>query len=81
MTKANLIDRLNAIAAEANAHNNGFHTEAVARDWENYGKSRTYFSLVETRDNSKHCVKKDYGYIDNQTGKYFPHKYNTLEVA
>lgn len=59
----------------------GHLTEAVARDWENYGKSRTYFSLVETRDNSKHCVKKDYGYIDNQTGKYFPHKYNTLEVA
>ena len=38
--------------------------------WEKYGKSRTYFKVIETRDHSKHYGERDYGYIDNITNKY-----------
>lgn len=38
--------------------------------WEKYGKSRTYFKVIETRKNSKHYVSYDLGYIDNNTEEY-----------
>ena len=76
MTKIEVITRLNAIADEANSHDNGYHYEVVARDWANYGKNRTYFSIVETRDNSKHYVKKDYGFYDNNADEYVAGKAN-----
>lgn len=76
MTKIEVITRLNAIADEANSHDNGYHYEVVARDWANYGKNRTYFSIVETRANSKHYVKKDYGFYDNNADEYVAGKAN-----
>lgn len=76
MTKIEVVTRLNAIADEANSHDNGYHYEVVARDWANYGKNRTYFSIVETRDNSKHYVKKDYGFYDNNADEYVAGKAN-----
>ena len=76
MTKIEVITRLNAIADEANSHDNGYHYEVVARDWANYGKNRTYFTIVETRDNSKHYVKKDYGFYDNNADEYVAGKAN-----
>lgn len=42
--------------------------------WENYGKSRTYFKIIRTRDFSKHYSEYDFGYIDNKTGEYHPGK-------
>lgn len=76
MTKQEIINRLNIIAEEANSYDNGYHYEVIVRDWNNYGKSRTYFSIVETRDNSKHYVKKDYGYYDNNADEYVTGKAN-----
>lgn len=77
-TKEQLINKLEAIVEEKNSYDNGFHYEAVVSDWENYGKSRTYFSIIETRDNSKHYSKTRYGYFDNQTEEYVREKYATL---
>lgn len=76
--KEQLIENINTIAAEANSHNNGYHYNVKINDWANYGKNRTYFSIVETRDCSKHCKEKKYGFIDNLTGEYFPEKYADL---
>ena len=73
-----LIDRLNEKAAEANSHNNSYHYNVYISNWENYGKSRTYFSIYETRANSRHSKKISYGYYDNQAEKYIPEKYNDL---
>ncbi len=70
MTKNEVINRLNAIANEANSHDNGYHYEVITNEWVKYGKDRTYFSIVETRDNSKHYVKKDYGYYDNNADEF-----------
>lgn len=76
--KAQLIAKLEAIAAEANSHDSGYHYNVYIKDWTNYGKSRTYFSIYETRDNSKHNKKVSYGYFDNQTEKYVSEKYGDL---
>lgn len=70
MNKNEVITAIEAIVTEANSHNNGFHYEMTTNDWANYGKDRTYFAIVETRENSKHYVKKDYGYYDNIADKY-----------
>ena len=74
-----LIKKLDSIVAEKNSHDNGYHYKAIVNDWQNYGKNRTYFSYIETRDHSKHYVKVSYGYIDNLTGKYHPEIYANLE--
>lgn len=76
--KAQLIAKLEALATEAGSYDNGYHYTVSVRDWENYGKSRTYFSIYETRDNSRHNKKLDYGYFDNQVEKYYPAKYADL---
>ena len=76
MTKNEVINRLNAIANEANSHDNGYHYEVITNEWVKYGKNRTYFSIVETRDNSKHYAKKDYGFYDNNADEYVAGKAN-----
>lgn len=73
-----LIDRLNEKAEEANSHDNGYHYVASVSNWENYGKSRTYFAIYESRNNSKHSKKISYGYYDNQKNVYVAEKYNDL---
>lgn len=70
MTKVEIIERINAIANLANSNDNGYHYEVKINEWVKYGKDRTYFSIVETRDNSKHYVKKDYGYYDNNADEF-----------
>ena len=72
MTKNDIIKRINAIADLANSYDNGYHYEVKTSEWIKYGKDRTYFSIVETRDNSKHYVKKDYGYFDNNAEEFVP---------
>lgn len=73
-----MIAKLEALVAENNSHDNGYHYKAIVSDWENYGKNRTYLSYVETRDHSKHNVIKKFGYVDNATNEYVPEKYGKL---
>lgn len=73
MTKDYAIKRLETILNH-NSSANGYNYRIKVNNWENYGKSRTYFSIIETRDNSKHYAEKRYGYIDNKTGEYIPEK-------
>ncbi len=51
-----------------------FNYEISERVWEKYGKSRTYFKIIETRKNSRHYVEYDFGYIDNKKDSYVPGK-------
>lgn len=74
MKKTEVIARLNAIADLANSYDNGYHYEVKISEWVKYGKDRTYFSIIETRDNSKHYVKKDYGFYDNNAEEFVPGK-------
>lgn len=46
--------------------------------WEKYGKSRTYFKIIETRKNSKHYAAYDLGYIDNISETYVAGKVNVF---
>ena len=78
MLKEEAIKRLEVIA---NASQNAVYDYTVkANDWEKYGKSRTYFSIVETRKDgaSKHYSEKKYGFLDNITGEYKPEKYGDM---
>lgn len=70
--KERCIDRLNTIISHSTTKS---YCEmfVVTSDWENYGKSRTYFSIVEKAvRSSKHYVKRDYGYYDNISDTYVP---------
>lgn len=71
MTKDYAVKRLQTIV---NHSGDAYDYEIKVRNWENYGKSRTYLSIVETSKTSKHYVERKYGYIDNQTGEYVPEK-------
>ena len=75
--KEQLIKKLEFLVNEAASEN--WHYNVVVRDWENYGKSRTYFKIVKTRENSRHYSEYDFGYYDNQTEKYVPGKCNLEE--
>lgn len=70
MTKDVIIKRAALITAEANSHNNSFHYELKINNWDKNGKSRTYISIVRTRDCSTHYKKKNYGYFDNVANEY-----------
>lgn len=78
MTKAELIKRLEKLVAASQSGDETFHTEIKINEWENYGKSRTYFSIVRTRENSRHYEKMDCGYFDNQTETYVAGKARDL---
>ena len=72
--KEQLISKMEKIAEIAKC--DGWHYDVIAKDWNNYGKSRTYFSIVETRDHSTHYKKYDFGYYDNVAEKYVPGRSN-----
>ena len=67
MNKQTLTERLTKIAEQSNTANGEVYT-ATAKDWENNGKSRTYFKVSRTWRNKYQAI--DYGYIDNTTGEY-----------
>lgn len=72
MTKAEAIKRLETIIENSSTHDY-CEFDIVAKDWQNYGKNRTYLSIVErSKDSkvSKHYKSKDYGYYDNVSGQY-----------
>ena len=66
-----IVDELKSLIAEAC---DCYKYEISENNWEKYGKSRTYFSIIERRSNSTHYVKYDFGYIDNNTNNYIPGK-------
>lgn len=68
MTKQEIIERLNKVCEAS--QNDRFAIEVRVSDWENYGKSRTYFNLVETSSVTKHYKALDFGYFDNKKGVY-----------
>lgn len=74
MTKEMIIERAEKIANANKAE--GWHYTVKLNDWAKYGKDRTYITIVETRDNSKHYVSRDYGYYDNVADKYVAGKEN-----
>ena len=81
MTKKFCLERLEAIKNNSTTYDY-CELKIVESDWANYGKSRTYFKIVEKSTDSKiskHYKEKKYGYLDNQTGEYFPEKYGNLE--
>lgn len=72
--KEQLIVKMEKLAEIAKC--DGWHYDVVVKDWNNYGKSRSYLSIIETRDHSTHYVKYDFGYFDNSAHKYVPGKRN-----
>jgi hypothetical protein len=70
MTKADAVANLNKIFSDVSSNDNGYEYKMNVNDWTNGNKSRTYFSIVETREGSKHYAKKDYGYFDNVSNEY-----------
>lgn len=78
MTKFEAVERLKVIVKAS--ENPVYDYEIKSNVWENYGKSRTYLSIVETRKDgaSKHYKEKKYGFIDNKTEEYKPEKYGDL---
>lgn len=75
--KEQIIDELESLISEATPV---YDYRIVERDWANYGKDRTYYSVVETRRNSKHYTKYDFGYVDNCTGEYVPGKKDAFGI-
>lgn len=65
-----IIKRLEKLVAASQTGDETYHTEIKISEWNNYGKSRTYFSIVRTRENSRHYEKLDCGYFDNQSEEY-----------
>ncbi len=77
MRREKLVERMNkVVAADQLAENSIYAREARITEWNNYGKSRTYFKLVETCNTSKHYKEKDFGYFDNINNVYVPRKEN-----
>lgn len=76
MTKNELIERAKLIIENSPTYDY-VELELKTRDWANYGKDRTYFSIVEKSidyKKSKRYSEKKFGYLDNQTGEYVPDK-------
>lgn len=70
MSREDYIERLKVIA-ENEYDNTSYNFEVSVRDWENYGKSRTYLKINAYRkgdDKFHHSV--DYGYYDNKSNSY-----------
>lgn len=69
--KAQMISKMEYLVSIAT---DVYNYSISARDWENYGKSRTYLKIFETRRNSTHNKVYECGYIDNQKNVYVPGK-------
>lgn len=79
MTKRECEERMNTILTASGVDAGYYHREIVIKDWVNYGKDRTYFSIVETCEGTKHYVKRDYGYFDNINNEYVADKNDLTE--
>ncbi len=77
MTKEMIIENLNKIYEASLKPGTGYNYDINEKEWilkddvtGEVKKSRTYLSIVETRDGSKHYAKKDFGFWDNINNKY-----------
>ena len=75
--KEKIMDELKDIVSDAA---DVYNYEITEKDWQNYGKDRTYYAVIETRRCSKHYVKYDFGYVDNKTGEYVPGKKDAFGI-
>ena len=75
--KEKIMDELKDIVSDAA---DVYNYEITEKDWQNYGKDRTYYAVIETRSHSKHFVKHDFGYVDNKTGEYVPGKKDAFGI-
>lgn len=79
-TKQDFIDKMN-VMAELGNQQGVYNYKVKTTDWENYGKSRTYLKITETRaSDGKPHGERDYGYFDNNSGKYVKSKANNLDT-
>ena len=67
--KQDFIDKLDIMVEASNANQDVSEYRLSMSEWENYGKSRTYFKVYESRDGKSRSVS-DYGYYDNGAQKY-----------
>ena len=67
MTREEAIKRLETIIENSTT---AYDYSISTNEWKNYGKERLYLAVYETRENSKHNVKYDFGYIDLLTAEY-----------
>lgn len=71
---------LNAILAKIeniiNHSADCYNYEIRTNVWEKGGKNRTYITVIETTDRTKHYKKHDFGYIDNTNNEYCPGKWD-----
>ena len=77
-TKGDFMLRLEVIAEVGQPT---YKTVAKITDWDNYGKSRTYFKVDAYRDSDGRLHHtNEYGYYDNKAKKYVAtNKYNDME--
>lgn len=67
--KQDFIDKLDIMVEASNANQDVSEYRLSISEWENYGKSRTYFKVYESRGGKSRSVS-DYGYYDNGAQKY-----------
>lgn len=67
--KQDFIDKLDIMVEASNANQDASEYRLSTSEWENYGKSRTYFKVYESRNGRSRSVS-DYGYYDNIAQKY-----------
>ena len=67
--KQDFIDKLEIMVEASNANQDVSEYRLSTSEWENYGKSRTYFKVYESRNGKSRSVS-DYGYYDNKAQKY-----------
>lgn len=67
--KQDFLDKLDIMVEASNAYQDVSEYRLSTSEWENYGKSRTYFKVYESRNGKSRSVS-DYGYYDNKAKKY-----------
>lgn len=72
--KNTMIARANRIAEASKKIASSNTYKVVANDWTKGDNDRTYISIVETTEGTRHYRKYDCGYINNITGEYISGK-------
>lgn len=72
-TNQDFIDKLKVMVEASNAKQDVSEYRLYTSEWQNYGKSRTYYKVYESRS-GKQRGEHDYGYYDNNANKYVPPK-------
>lgn len=72
--KNTMIARANEIAAASKSIASSNTYKVTANDWAKGGNDRTYISIVETTEGTRHYRKYDCGYVNNITGEYISGK-------